>query len=99
MSIYSSGKRNNISDFVIYFPIERAGLVGFSPASSPIPQLLTFSPSLDEGFIRNYNINRKQKKTRAVNWCLKGCVANYLSLRTSAHTGVAIPRLVRKCTE
>ena len=73
--------------------MEQTGLVGFFSILSRPSQLLTFSPSLDEGFIRNYNINRKQKKTRAVNWCLKGCVANYLSLRTSAHTGVAIPRL------
>ena len=33
------------------------------------------------------------------NWCLKVCVPNYLSLRTSAHAGVAIPRLEGKCID
>ena len=31
--------------------------------------------------------------SRRINWCLNGSAANYLSLRASAHTGVAIPRL------
>ena len=33
------------------------------------------------------------------NCCLKVCVPNYLSLRTSAHAGVAIPRLGGKCID
>ncbi|MDY4490405.1 MAG: hypothetical protein SPE19_07760, partial [Candidatus Faecousia sp.] len=33
------------------------------------------------------------------NCCLSGCAQNYLSLRASAHTGVAIPRLEGKCAE
>ena len=38
-------------------------------------------------------------KADNLNWCLSGCVPNYLSLRTSPQTGVAIPRLEEKCTE
>ena len=34
-----------------------------------------------------------------INCCLKVRVTNYLSLRTSPQTGVAIPRLEEKCTE
>ncbi len=34
-----------------------------------------------------------------VNWCLKVRTQKTLSLRTSAHTGVAIPLLGGKCTE
>ena len=34
-----------------------------------------------------------------VNCCLKESVADYLSLRTSAHAGVAIPRLEVKCID
>ena len=39
--------------------MEQTGLVGFFSILSRPSQLLTFSPSLDEGFIKNYNRNRK----------------------------------------
>ena len=76
--------------------MEQTGLVGFFSILSRPSQLLTFSPSLDECFIRNYNINRKQKKTRAVNWCLKNNAVIARPVRTLV---VAIPRLEGKCTE
>ena len=34
-----------------------------------------------------------------INWCLSLRVQNYLSLRTSPQTGVAIPRLEGKCID
>ena len=43
--------------------------------------------------------NNTCKRGRTRNWCLKVRIPDYLSLRTSAHTGVAIPRLEGKCTE
>ena len=70
--------------------MEQTGLVGFFSILSRPSQLLTFSPSLDEGFIKNYNRNRKTKG----NPCGKLVFVEYLlSLRASAHTGVAIPQL------
>ena len=38
-------------------------------------------------------------KADNLNWCLKVRIKKTLSLRASAHTGVAIPRLEGKCTE
>ena len=73
--------------------MEQTGLVGFFSILSRPSQLLTFSPSLDEGFIRNYNINRKQKKTRAVNWCLSLCSKYPVIARPVCTLVVAIPRL------
>ena len=36
---------------------------------------------------------------RAANWCLAECATGFLSLRASAHTGVAIPRLEGECID
>ena len=42
---------------------------------------------------------RKNLPCGAINWCLSLRVQNYLSLRTSPQTGVAIPRLEGKCID
>ena len=39
------------------------------------------------------NYADRVKLSSTTNWCLKVCVAGYLSLRTSPQTGVAIPLL------